>query len=64
MQLGGVKEKAQDAEENEEAVREGPYDSSSSEGGRPRGATKAKGKKSPMQKRELTMHQKMRSDMV
>ena len=45
-QLGGVQEKAQDAEENEEAVRDSPSDSSS-EGGRPRGATKAKKKCSP-----------------
>ena len=32
MQLGGVNEKTQDAEENEEAVRDRPTDSSSCEG--------------------------------
>ncbi len=47
MQLGEVKETAQDAEENEEAVRDDPSDSSSSEGGRPRSETKVKEKGLP-----------------
>ena len=64
MQLGGGREKAQDAEENEEAVRDGPSDSSSSEGGETKEWNKGEGKKFPMQKRVLTMHWMMRSNTV
>ena len=60
-QLGGVEENTQDAEENEEGVRDSPPDSLSSDGGTRSDAKKVTTSK---QKRLYTTHRRMTSNMI